>query len=132
MRNKTIKNSLLFLAIIPAVYTLYTLYKTHELNYLSLIVTVLLPIIAGILPNYTKTNHVFKIEHSSWTPLPDNKFQIIIPFKKHGIENPKAVLYAYIDGNLSSILGSVDVTPNHDIIVNINRETRKGEVRITA
>nr|WP_315028037.1 hypothetical protein [uncultured Chryseobacterium sp.] len=92
---------------------------------------VVLPAIVILLPNYIKTNHIHKFDHSSWEKLPDGSYKMVIPFKVHGIVNPKAVLYILKDDNLTRI-GSLDVGLNNEITAEINRETTEGEIRITS
>ncbi len=130
MRNKWIKIICIFFTVICAMYSLYKWVNANELDYIGLIMVIVLPAIVILLPNYIKTNHIHKFNHSSWEHLPDGNYKMVIPFKIHGIENPKPVLYVLIDGNLTHI-GAPEVGLNNEITVKINRETREGEVRIT-
>lgn len=131
MRNKIIKITCIILALITTGYTLYEWINAKEFNYVTLALVVIFPLIAALLPNYSRTNYTYKINHSDWVQLPDGHYRLIIPFKVHGIENPKPTLYLMLNGELSLISGSKEVKTNYDIELDVNSRTYEGEVRIT-
>lgn len=132
MRNKWIKIICIVFTIICALYSLYKWIIAKELDFIALLMVIVLPTIVILLPNIIKTNHIHKFDHSSWVQTPDGHYKMIIPFKIHGIENPKAVLYILMNGSLSRINGSIDIGNKNEVIVNVNSITTEGEVRITS
>jgi len=132
MRNKIIKVSCIIIAFACAGYALYQWVDNKTLDYTALPMVVIFPLIAALLPNYNRTNYTYKIKHSHWTPLPDGNFKMTVPYKIHGIENPKPSLYLILNGELKLISGSKDVKTNHDIELYVNNTSFEGELRITS
>ncbi|KIC63203.1 hypothetical protein [Chryseobacterium taiwanense] len=132
MRNKIIKISCILIAIVCGGYALYQWFNSKTLDYVALPMVVIFPLLAALLPNYNRTNYIFKIKHSDWMRLSDGHYRLTVPFKVHGIENPKPSLYLKLNGELTKISGSKDVKPNHDIELNVNHTTYEGELRITS
>ncbi|MDC8103382.1 hypothetical protein ACNFU2_00575 [Chryseobacterium sp. PTM-20240506] len=112
MRNNVIKNICIALTTGSAVYVINKWYYTKELDYLALVFVILFPLIATLLPYFNRKDYIFKFEPSDWTQLPDGHFHMNVPYKVHGIENPKAVLYVIINNSLSRVSGSLNVETN--------------------